>query len=101
MIRLNGSDSNDLSGIADQWQRFRNSAKTLQAAIASDASPDQLTTVFKGFSSLWSQALQLRAAVVYWIDLASANSLLGHVERTMTVELVGEGLQLNLAVPSR
>lgn len=101
MIRLNGSDSNDLSGIADQWQRFRNSAKTLHAAIASDASPDQLTTVFKGFSSLWSQALQLRAAVVYWIDLASANSLLGHVERTMTVELVDERLQLNLAVPSR
>ena len=101
MIRLNGSDSNDLSGIADQWQRFRNSAKTLQAAIASDASPDQLPTVFKGFSSLWSQALQLRAAVVYWIDLAAANSLLGHVERTMTVELVDERLQLNLAVPSR
>src|SRR4030095_4912274 len=101
MIRLNGADSNDLSGIADQWKRFQNGVRTLQAAVASDGSPDQLKSVFKDLSPLCSQALQVRAALVYWIDLASVNSLLGHVERTMTVELVDERIQLNLAVPSR
>jgi hypothetical protein len=101
MIRLNGTEAGGgLNGIAEDWQRFRTSIKTLADAFAVNDSPSNLKKVFKDFCRLWSQSLQLRAVGAFWIDLAAANNLLGHVERSLTVTLPDDKVQLNLAVPA-
>jgi hypothetical protein len=100
MIRLNGTEAGGLGGIATDWQRFRASIKTLADAFSVNDSPNNLKKVFKDFCGLWSQSLQLRAVGAFWIDLAAANNLLGHVERSLTVTLPDDKLQLNLGVPS-
>ena len=102
MIRLNGTATGGaLSGIHSDWQGYHQSLQTLNDGIAANASPDVLKRVFKGFCQLWEQSLQLRAVGVYWIDLAASLSLLGHVERTMTVEIPKDSLQIKIGVPSR
>ena len=101
MIRLNGTQAGGgLNGIAEDWQRFRASIKTLADAFAVNDSPNNLKKVFKDFCGLWSQSLELRAVGAFWIDLAAANNLLGHVERSLTVTLPDDKVQLNLGLPA-
>jgi hypothetical protein len=101
MLRLNGTSNTNLSGIHTDWQRFHKAVRTLHDGIAANAAPDHLKGVFKDFCPLWSQSLQLRAVGVYWIDLAAELGLLGHVERTLTLDVQKELLQVKIGVPSR
>ena len=76
MIRLNGTEaSNDMSGIHEDWQRFRKAVRTLNDGISANAAPDHLKGVFKDFCQSWTQSLQFRAIGVYWIDLAASLSI--------------------------